>query len=323
MLSLERYAIIRASIEKSGDRDRVLAASDILPREWLLCERRWHRELAAEVARGRRDLAARYLAAFSGALGPLADSVTPAQTIAPAVTPKRAPSLHGTPLAAPARAMPSYLATPRLAAVAEPPRGAPSDAKPAALPSTGELDNSQLRRPVTPFAVGSVQATTPAAMFSSPPPGSPPPPAPPRQSAGPLKSAAETAYLDASQLNRPPTPFIAAPGERRPPSPVSSTSPPAPAGAGTGTAIVDEVLLEVPPPTVPPDLPSLTVDQYAWVTATLKRTKPEEVVATLTRLRLTAASRVSLDAIWKAHMARHPAAKQAFILALGKHLSPP
>src|SRR5687768_13213425 len=87
MLSLERYAIIRASIEASGDRDRTLAKADVLPSEWLSTERRWHRQLATEAARGRTDLAARYLAAFNSAIGQ-SPSTAPASPPAPAVMPE-------------------------------------------------------------------------------------------------------------------------------------------------------------------------------------------------------------------------------------------
>lgn len=324
MLSLERYAIIRASIEASGDRDGALAKADVLPREWLLIERRWHRQLAAEAARGRTDLAARYLAAFNGVAGrdAAAAAAPPAAAAAAApmqqlrVAPQPALSAPSPQRAAsPPRAMPSYLATPALAAP-------PPVVQPAAMPSTGEIDNRRLQRAPMPFAPGAA-AVDPSSKQPAPPAfvageATAPREAAPAQAARP---SAQTAYLDASQLARAPTPFVAGPAAAAGPSPPPSAPPLN--SAGTGTALVDEAQVDLPAPTMPTELPTLSVDQYAWVTASLKRAKAGELEATLTRLRLTQASRVSLDAIWKAHMARYPAVKQAFILALAKHLSPP
>jgi len=70
-----------------------------------------------------------------------------------------------------------------------------------------------------------------------------------------------------------------------------------------------------PSPTVPSDLPSLNVEQYAWLSATLRKSRPDTIEATLTRLRLTQTSRAALEAIWTAHMARYPEVKQAFLRA--------
>jgi hypothetical protein len=303
MVSLERYAILRASIELTGDRGRVLAEADILPREWLLIERRWHRQLTADAARGRTDLATRYLAAFNRSI----EGSAPARAIAPSAVipppsvaplprsadPAPAPTSAPSPQA-PQRPMPSYLMGTR------PP--APVAATP---PTTGELDNQRLRRAPLPFQGGPAAPSVPQPASARVPVPSPPP--------------AQTAFLDAAALSRPSMPFDARGGAEPPPTQAAA----APAQHDTGTAIADEQPLDLVPPAVPAELPTLSVDQYAWVTATLKRAKAADLEATLTRLRLTSDSRVSLDAIWKAHMARHPAVKQAFILALGRHLSPP
>lgn len=90
---------------------------------------------------------------------------------------------------------------------------------------------------------------------------------------------------------------------------------------GTGTLDANESTTELPPAPTVPDCPSLTVEQYAWVTATLKRAQTANLAAALQRLRLTEDSRRRLDALWKGHMARYPAVKQAFISALARHLS--
>ena len=315
MLSLERYAILRASIEATGNRDAALAKADVLPREWLSAERRWHQQLATEAARGRTDLASRYLAAFNGALGGVASrsaaalplpSVTPAPIPAPA-----APVAAPPPIAPPARAMPSYLASPATPPVARPAVQA------AAQPSTGEIDNRRLQRPPMPFVPSNSAAPNTRLPVG---PAVAPDAAPGTKAESPAKASQQTAYLDAALLARAPTPFVAKPAVGVGGSVPQSAAPPS--SVGTGTAVVDDAQVDLPMPAMPPELPTLTVDQYAWVSASLKRAKSGELEATLTRLRLTPASRASLDAIWKAHMARYPAVKQAFILALAKHLSP-
>jgi hypothetical protein len=66
---------------------------------------------------------------------------------------------------------------------------------------------------------------------------------------------------------------------------------------------------------VPEGLPVLTVDQYAWMMAKLKRTPPAEMAATLGRFRLTEAGRAKLQEVWKAHMDSSPGVRAAYVRA--------
>lgn len=68
-----------------------------------------------------------------------------------------------------------------------------------------------------------------------------------------------------------------------------------------------------------PGVPGLTVDQYAWVTATLRRAGVAGRAEALTRLRLTEASFQDLEAQWRAAFASQPELKHAFIASLTKH----
>lgn len=65
-MSLETFALLRAEIERTSDRARVLADACLSPAEWTAIQRHWLRELAAEVAIGRKTLAERYCRAFEG-----------------------------------------------------------------------------------------------------------------------------------------------------------------------------------------------------------------------------------------------------------------
>ena len=70
-------------------------------------------------------------------------------------------------------------------------------------------------------------------------------------------------------------------------------------------------------PAAPRDL---TVDQYAWMTATLRRATAADLPAVLERLRLTAATRHDLEERWARRMAADPALREAFLVALARHL---
>jgi len=66
-------------------------------------------------------------------------------------------------------------------------------------------------------------------------------------------------------------------------------------------------------------VPELTVDQYAWVTATLRRAGAGGRAEALSRLRLTEASYQELDTQWRAAFTAKPELKHAFITCLAKH----
>jgi hypothetical protein len=106
-------------------------------------------------------------------------------------------------------------------------------------------------------------------------------------------------------------------------APAKVAAPPPPTGAeGSGTMAIDETAsVDIGGPDVPEGLPRLNVEQYAWIAAVLKKTSAGDLASTLTRLRLTPASRTQLEAIWKAHMARHPELKLAYIQAYAGHIA--
>jgi hypothetical protein len=89
---------------------------------------------------------------------------------------------------------------------------------------------------------------------------------------------------------------------------------------GTGTLIGNEegsASTSIPVP-APPDL---TVQQYAWLVAELRKTLPSALSAALERLRLTPQTRKDLEEQWSKRMAADPALRELFLTALNKHLT--
>jgi hypothetical protein len=75
-----------------------------------------------------------------------------------------------------------------------------------------------------------------------------------------------------------------------------------------------------PAPQAAPPLPDLTVDQYAWLVSTLRKSSPADLPAVLARVRLTPETRKELEQRWKQRMTAEPAVQQAFLAALARHL---
>ncbi|MEZ4294663.1 MAG: hypothetical protein R3B70_06780 [Polyangiaceae bacterium] len=84
---MERFAEVRAEIERTGDRDRALREAGLSPREWVRVQRHWLAAMAGEVAQGRKELAERYCRAFEGA-GSSAGSGAQAEVASPAAEPR-------------------------------------------------------------------------------------------------------------------------------------------------------------------------------------------------------------------------------------------
>ena len=80
-------------------------------------------------------------------------------------------------------------------------------------------------------------------------------------------------------------------------------------------------------PVLRPGLPVLSIQQYAWVSATLTAATAAELPAALAKLRLTIETRAELEAAWNAFLNADGAARTAFMLALGREFegrpSPP
>ena len=90
---------------------------------------------------------------------------------------------------------------------------------------------------------------------------------------------------------------------------------PMPALRAVGASAVLPFIEAAPPPG---PLPELSVEQYAWVVAKLRKATSADFAATLATLRLTPETREQLEAHWRARMGRDPALQQAFIAALGR-----
>lgn len=94
------------------------------------------------------------------------------------------------------------------------------------------------------------------------------------------------------------------------------------ASVGTGTSLAVDVPRAAMPFAVAAKeapAPELTVDQYAWIVASLR--KSTDVPATLALFRLTLESRKELEARWAKRMAADPALRETFLAALGRHMA--
>lgn len=415
MISLERFAELRAAIEHGGERDSVLRRDGLAPTEWIQLQRRWLDALASEVAHGENTLAVRYCRAFETAHPEALEE----RTKPPA---PRAPSLEAAvpppppePVRAEAAQTPSYLkpvlqspapadgwaasapVAPKKQATVlafEAPRapvvpfreGAPpqlplSPARPAEavsrIPTGTALALDGARGPATPFGADPTEpnpkpANAPARIGSGTAwaPSAPSTPATPFQPAdaesqgfslsryAELVAARDEAGADLTTvLSR----FELAPAasaqldaywqrrfsangllgldfgrqlalskkaltERR----TAQTSAPRATGTLLGVELPRHVVQAAPPAgpqemsspaaEVHPSLPELTVDQYAWLVATLRKSSPAELPAALARVRLTPETRKDLEQRWKKRMTEEPAVQQAFLSALARHL---
>jgi hypothetical protein len=91
----------------------------------------------------------------------------------------------------------------------------------------------------------------------------------------------------------------------------------------SATSTLDVPRTLPPAADVPLPLPELTVDQYAWLTATLRRTAPADLPTTLARVRLTPETRKELESRWNRRMAADPQVKETFVSLLARHLRGP
>jgi hypothetical protein len=65
----------------------------------------------------------------------------------------------------------------------------------------------------------------------------------------------------------------------------------------------------------------LSVQQYAWLVAELRKTPASALPAALERLRLTPQTRRELEERWSKRMAADPTLREVFLTALNKHLN--
>lgn len=354
MLSLERFAEIRAAIEASRSREQVLDEQGLLPSQWVIAERRWLAALSADAAAGRTALAARYLAAYrtaaKGASTGAAGAQPPQQRHAPPPPPPvAAPSVEpaarqnqlfvpsyllSRPAPVPAQPSPPSPAPPPPApAPASPAPPSPAPAPPPAIAANpgqpmkvvlkGTLSASHLSIPVArlPFQKKPNKALSGRVMMGT---ADSTPAAPPPTAGQKNPALAGTIAPSPDPSPRATLPFATG---REPAKPLQQAAPSTPSTPSirinrqlSGTLDVpDAEALPLPPPVA--DIPNLSVEQYAWVTASLRKAEGPSLHEAMARFRLTTESRKKLDAVWRAHMARHPAVQLAFDQALARHLA--
>lgn len=70
---------------------------------------------------------------------------------------------------------------------------------------------------------------------------------------------------------------------------------------------------------LPDGVPAMSLEQFAWLSATLRATPPQDLAAVLASVRLTETTRAQLEAHWHARFEADPALRQAFLPLLAKH----
>lgn len=389
MDSLERFARIRAAIERGAERDAALREAELSQSDWIRLQRRWLGALAAEIATGDGTLAARYLRAFEGAQ-PALEPEQPRSQVEPAITTSvdQAPPFLGPesrPVmltvtaefrvpAGPSGSHPplhlrgTSLALEGSASVVLPFRHdqPPSPATPPepshkAAPhfSSGTSPSLDVAHgPATPFGAAARGASTPrfsaATAYASETPSGP---AMPFQAAEPealgfglMRYADLVAARDEPGANRAAVlaefgiddaayaqieahwrgklstsifhaaNFVGLLGEAKKALAARRTLP-VTARVGSSTVLALEAKRDATTGAViPPPLPDLSVEQYAWLVAALRNATPAEVPATLTRLRLTRETRREVEDRWAKRMAADPALQERFLAALARHL---
>jgi len=175
--------------------------------------------------------------------------------------------------------------------------------------------------PLAPVARVPLAQRGTMAVFSTPTAGGPPP------SATPFVAGNAPATS-----NRPvDTPRDAPTSSERRVGP-TGTAPvneerPRPAFTGTALATGEEgVALPFGPTSrasvpLPEGVPAMSLEQYAWLSATLKSTLAEELPAILAKVRLTVETRQTLESYWRARFEAEPALRQAFMPLFAKFVA--
>lgn len=316
IVTLERFAAMRAEMEAGALRDDVLRRDDLDPDAWIEAQKGWLARMGEELGRGRFELTNRYGAAFMGHLRTIV--VEP-----PAKEPDAAPSVtDSTPAVAPggdwrgspvpltsgpemraAEGIPSYLSAERVEPPAPPRMSNRADVTSDALPAIPAEDPLPFVKPApgAPPVVQRKSLDRPEAPADSKPPST-------------LPMNRDTGRMQAMAKEKPILPFKqAAPaserragGSRGPKSRRldAARSPASDAAGPTGAKgpAVDEKV---------DTLPILTIEQYASLTVDLML-DPVRAPETLRRYHLTEAQRALLDASWKARLAVNASARTGF-----------
>jgi hypothetical protein len=352
VLSVERFAALRARIEVGTPREVVLREAGLTRREWTELQRHWLDALAEAVTRGDVALAARYERAFLGDSG--ASSVpVPAPAPTPPSAPPLAPFIESSPLPVafvPLAQRGTALGPSHSLAEPLPFRVDGSAPKPESAPPRQRIDS------------GTALAHEPHA--NEPPRGAGVPPPLERTaalsaapSAGALPFRPESAEMALFPLVRYAA-LVAArqarnvdraavlarfgldgPGHERiealwqariaqdprvaleftrqlEAATRAQASQEKPENRGKTALSLDATGKEASP-----GLPELTVEQYAWLVATLRKAGPEGTPAVLARMRLDPPRRAQLEAHWRERLARDPALRETFTAALARQLT--
>jgi hypothetical protein len=314
VLTIERFAALRARIEELSDLEQALRDARLSPAEWRTLERHWCQELAREASSGAGDLGARYLASFFGSR-----ASDPTATQADAVEPKRE-------LLVPSFLIPRSAPTASSASV----EASPPSTTPAVSRMTAWAPPVQASKPATPFevlergaqGVTLVQYAELCALLEADP-GATERVLGDRALTPEMWRSVGIHYAQkltqeprwATEFQRLVARARASVQERQQHSgdpKLGMTRPiQSPSAASTNATIA---------PTPRPILPDLSVDQYAWIVASLRKATEAELPATLDRLRLTPAARAALETRWRERMSAEPGLADRFAEALRRHL---
>lgn len=348
MLELEEFAKLQAAIERAASASDVLRAKAVTGEQWLEAGRRWHEAFAREIEDGSDALAQRYLAAYGSvdeASPPsaLPERATPAPASAPvAVAAPHMPSylrMGGTPMglgglgAPPTTAAPSSgglgggisaLTSKQELRAMPPPLVTPVVSRdPLAIPTPA----ARMERRDEPQAPGQA---LPAPVLSSPVE----PQAPPRR----MSSTAEHAAPKNANATLPfQTPRADRPAELGPVSrgrrrrnvemPAHIAALKGTSSESTGTLSLDESSAprsgsplpfqgSLADTNRPSERKRLSVDQFAWIVATVESTPFEAVDAVLSRMRMTRSQYAAMGKYWQTELGRDPALAAQFAQAL-------
>lgn len=300
MLTLERYAELRAELLAGAPPEELLRREGVAPAVWDATQAAWLGQLAAEAERGRSELAGRYHAAVRArrpeALGLREHAAPAAPRSAPDVVERSLALLLGVAAASEAEpslrelagtslALPISLASLPFARSAAAAIAAESSAvPPASLRAPAALGGTSLALEV-PIAARLPFGAPPPGPPRAPPPPAAPPAAPSFLVAPPLPTVARApAALGGTSLAqlvpkgpalpfgaRPPAPPPAAPSPAGPPLPAAARAP----AALMGTSLAQVVPKGPPVPFAPPQppvtsshpAPSSSLEHYAALCA--------------------------------------------------------
>lgn len=331
MLELEEFAKLQAAIERASCAEEVLRAKAITHEQWLEAERRWHQAFAQEIEQGSSVLAERYLAAYTDV-----EEASPPSALSadPGPSPSAAPPAPAVPH------MPSYMrmggGPSSVAGVLGGGMGGLGGGMGGLGGGISALTSNQQLRSMPPAIVTPVVTREPAAI-----------PTPPPVTTAPVSEAPSARMARTADHAVPKTPHATLPFQTpRPDRPNEVAAPlsrgrrrrnveiPAHIAALKGTSSESTGTLSLDESTAPrsasplpfqgsladSNRPSerkrLSVDQFAWIVATVEDTPFDAVDAVLSRMRMTRSQYAAMGKYWQAELGRDPALAAQFAQAL-------